>query len=248
MHRRRVVIWMLAGLSLAAQEPSLEKQAALGRVMAADFRKHATPLDNPAVQTYLDGLGQKLASQMPDAKFAFTFTVITGDHCSELGGPPGMPTAFPGGYVFVPATLFIAAQDEAEFAGVLAHSMERKVQIVSGASIPLIFIGDCNGLAISPKFRTSLRGYESEADALALRAMARAGFDPAGLVRYIERSSFPGRDRRVAQMRAVMEQLPPSNYSESSEEFANIQGQVRRLMARPASADGPPTLKRSGPR
>ena|SRR5579862_6953557 len=88
MHRNRVVIWMLASLSLAAQEPSLEKVAALGRVMAADFRKHVTPLDNPAIQTYLNGLGRKLASQMPDAKFAFTLTAISGDHCSELGGRP----------------------------------------------------------------------------------------------------------------------------------------------------------------
>ena len=54
--------------------------------------------------------------------------------------------------------------------------------------------------------------------------------------------------QRVAQMRAVVEHLPPSNYSESSTKFANIQSEVRRLTARPASADGPPTLKRSDPR
>jgi predicted Zn-dependent protease len=248
MHRPSVVIWMLASLSLAAQEPSLDKEVALGRVMAADFRKHATLLDNPAVQTYVDRLGQKLAAQMPDARFPFTFAAITGDYCSEMGGPPGMPTAFPGGYLFVPAALFITARDEAEVAGILAHSMEHKVQIVSGASIPLIFIGDSNCLPISHKFRTLQPGYESEADSLALPAMAGAGFDPAALVRYIQRSSFPGRDQRVAQMRAVIEHLPPSNYSESSTEFANIQSEVRRLTTRPASADGPPTLKRSDPR
>lgn len=138
---------MLASLSLAAQEPSLDKEVALGRVMAADLRKHATPLDNPAVQTYLDGLGQRLAAQMLDARSPFTFAAITGDYCSELGGPPGMPTAFPGGYLFVPAALFITAQDEAEFAGILAHSMEHKVRVVHGGGIPLIFISDCTGRA-----------------------------------------------------------------------------------------------------
>jgi len=31
--------------------------------------------------------------------------------------------AVPGGYLFIPANLFLAAGDEAEFAGMLAHSM-----------------------------------------------------------------------------------------------------------------------------
>ena len=84
---RRIAILILVGLPLLAQEPvrsagkgvnfySLEKEAALGRQLAAEFRKWATPIDSLTAQNYLDGLGQRLAAHMPDAKFPFRFSAI----------------------------------------------------------------------------------------------------------------------------------------------------------------------------
>src|SRR5437879_13364529 len=150
---------ILAGLALTATDSvglagkggnfvSLEEEAALGRQLAAEFRKRTTPIDKPTVQNYLDRLGKRLAAHVPDATFPFTFSAIAEDLCPTIHEP----AALPGGYVFVPAALFIAAQDEAEFSGLLAHAMEHIAQrhgtrqatrgtMVNYSSVPLICMG-----------------------------------------------------------------------------------------------------------
>src|ERR1019366_4719232 len=63
------------------------------------------------------------------------------------------------GPVFVPASLILAAADEDELAGMLAHAIahialrqftreQTKGQIVNYATIPLIYMGGWNGYAI----------------------------------------------------------------------------------------------------
>jgi len=278
----RIAVLILAGLALTAQEPvglagkggnffSLEKEAALGRQLAAEFRKRTTPIDKPTVQNYLDRLGKRLAAHVPDATFPFTFSAIAEDLCPTIHEP----AALPGGYVFVPAALFIAAQDEAEFAGMLAHAMEhiaqRRVtrqatqsQLVSHASTPLIFIGGWGGgcseeQSIPLAFVTQQRSYEMEADFLAVQVMARAGLDPKALVRYIQRvqvrrartvskaySPVPDRDHRVANMLWVIEKLQTVDYAAfAPDEFAAVQQKMRRLI--PVNSHTPPSLMRKTP-
>ena len=53
-----------------------------------------------------------------------TFAVIAEDR----GGYTHEPLAYPGGRIFVPAPLILAAGDEAEFAGMLAHAMANLVR------------------------------------------------------------------------------------------------------------------------
>src|SRR5271169_284582 len=105
----RVAIWMFVALPLPAQESSgttghgvnfysLEKEAAIGRQLAADFRQRTTPIDSATVQNYLDHLGRGIAAQIKDAKFPYTFSVIADDPCPTVHEP----VALPFGYVFVP--------------------------------------------------------------------------------------------------------------------------------------------------
>ena len=202
MRVSRVAIFLLAGVSLRSQEPlgpaqngvnySLEKEAALGRQMAAEFRRRTIPIDNPVIQNYLYRVGQRIATYIPDARFPFTFRVIADEPCRIHE-----PAALPGGYVFVPVGLFVAALAEDEFAGMLAHAMEHVAQrhwtrqeTATTATTPLIFMGGwvCSGgLPIPAAFLASQRRAELEADVLAVQTLARAGFDPNGLVRYVER-------------------------------------------------------------
>src|SRR6185295_11797215 len=102
----------------------LEKEAALGKQLAAELRERMSPIDVPVVQNFLDQLGKSIAALMPDAKLPFTFTPIAEDPCLTTHEPVAMP----GGYIFVPAALFLAARDEAEFAGMLVHAMEHVTQ------------------------------------------------------------------------------------------------------------------------
>ena len=251
----------LGGLSLTGQVPlgpaekganrySLEKEAALGRQLAAEFRRRTTQVENPIVQAYLDRLGRNLAAQMPEVRFPFAFGAVADDACPTTHEP----AALPGGYVFVPTGLFLVAQDEAELAGMLAHAMEHITQRVDN-STRLIFIsgfsGTCSeGQAIPLGLITSQKGRELEADSLAVRTMARAGFDPSALARYIQRvqARSADRDTRLATLLSAIEKLPSVEYAAAPpDEFAAAQQEVRRLSEPPVRAKTPPSLMRKRP-
>jgi len=78
---------------------------------------------------------------------------------------------------------------------------------------------------------------EAEADYLAVKAMAAAGYDPSGLASYLGRvqsardpagvfATLPPRDRRVAAIQAEVRKLPAGNYS-AGDEFASVQAEVK---------------------
>jgi len=278
---RRIATLILATLPLMAQEPvraarkgvnfySLEKEGALGRQLAAEFGKRTTLIDSPTVQNYLDHLGQTLELHVPDANFPFTFRAIAEDPCPAIHEP----TTLPGGYVFVPAALLIAAQDEAEFTGMLAHAMGHIVHrhgtrqatrgtMINNASIPLIFMGGgCpEGLAIPLGFMAFQRSAELEADSLAVQTMARAGFNPRALAQYLQRvqvrtagtiskvySPLPDRDQRLANMSSAIEKLRTAGYAAvAPAEFSAVQQELRRLGVPSARPQRPPTLMRKTP-
>jgi predicted Zn-dependent protease len=275
MRLHALAVWIVASLLLTAQEPlqpagdsaGVSKEVAMGRQLADQVRRQTTPLDSPGAQDYVDRLGRRIASHISGAEYPFVFSVIADDPCCTIHEP----TALPGGYVFVPAALFLAAHGEDEFAGMIAHAMEHvaqargtgavtRSQVSNRASIPLIFTGGCagtcsGGLAVPKDFVEVQRANAERADALAVQAMARAGFDPAALPRYIERvqppgsagrvSLLPDRDERVARMRSLIEGLPVGHYADSGPGFRSIQDEVRRLVNhRSPAARTPPTLRR----
>jgi predicted Zn-dependent protease len=249
-----------------------EKEAALGKQLAAELRERTTPIENHVVQQFVDHLGRKLAVHVPYANGHFTFSVVAEDPCPVVHEP----VALPGGYVFVPAALFLAAQDEADFAGMLAHAMahiaERhgtrqatRGQVINYASVPLVFMGGwagcASGAAVPLGFLKFQQNFERQADFLAVQAMARAGFDPNALVRYIERvqpppppsteastapSPLPTRDQRIAVMMSGISQLPATQYtSPANGEFEVAREEIRRFA--PPHRPTPPSLRRKAP-
>jgi predicted Zn-dependent protease len=180
---------------------SIEKEIALGKQLADEFQRTVKPLDHAAIQAYCTAMGKRLAARIGGPPFSYTFTVIDGD-----------PTviheaaAFPGGFVFVPVSLILAANDEDEFAGMLAHSiahvasrdgtrMATRTELMNIQAQPLIFMGGSSGyaiqqgaaLALPMGFLSFRRRMELDADRLAAEAMAAEGYDPAALARYVER-------------------------------------------------------------
>lgn len=142
-------------------------------------------------------------------------------------------------------SLLLTAEGEAEFAGMLAQAIARgPLPIKSNTgTIPLIFV---DSFASDPLLPTAAmeqrRGMELQADAFAVSAMSRAGFDPSALLRYIERvqprdqprSPFPARAARIAALQDAIHGLPPATYAES-EEFHGIQEQVLPTPPKPPS-------------
>jgi beta-barrel assembly-enhancing protease len=246
MRRFQYSSLLIAGMSLAAQEPgnlyNLEKEAALGRQLASEMSRQTTAIDNSSVEDYLKRLGARIAAQIPDAKLPFTFRLIADEICR----PTHEPGSFPGGYIYVPLALFGEADDEAEFAGMLAHSMEhvalrhgtraaRQGQIANSGMIPVIFLGGWNGtcadesVLVPASFRETARNYELEADAAAVQAISRAGLDPSGLARYLERRLRSGAPR-VSAAKALVDRLPIADYQVTSGEFVAVQREVAGLM------------------
>jgi predicted Zn-dependent protease len=103
------------------------------------------------------------------------------------------------------------------------------------------------------------RRFELQADALSLQTMAQTGFDPQGLVQYIERdqmvptdarpaelSPLPPRDQRVAAMTAVIQGLEGASYAARADvEFGAAREEVHRSVLPKNSA--PPSLRHKQP-
>jgi predicted Zn-dependent protease len=243
---------------------SLEKEQALGRQLAEDFRRHTTPLDSPRTQAYLNDLGQRLAAHVGGPPFLYTFGLITDD-------PTVMhePASLPGGYIFVPAGLILAAKDEDELAGMLAHAIAHvatrdstrdatRAEMLDMMRVPLVMTGGWTGWAMQQGYEIAMpvgmaqmrRKRELAADRLAVQGMAGAGYDPAALARYLERaqpaalaeskmySPFPDRAQRLATIRTAIGELPAQNYARHPG-FDAVQAEVRRLMA---GTSKPPAL------
>lgn len=236
---------------------SLEREAELGRQLAAEFQRDWKPLGSPAVQAYIDRIGQSLAAQIGGVPFSYSFTVVAGD-----------PTvlheavAFPGGPLFVPTSLILEARDEDEFAGMLAHAIAHiasrhftrqatraELLEVGSVSVPQLTgwsgyaMAQGRGLLIPLSLLSTWRGFELQADRLAAERMPAAGYDPAALIRYMERdrpsqpgtvarvfSVLPDREARVRAIQTVVVSLPPQTYSPHPD-FAAMQDEVRRLLA-----------------
>jgi predicted Zn-dependent protease len=223
MVRMRSVFLVVLSLTLAAQD----KEAVLGRQLAAEMTRSTTTVDSQPVRAYVSRLAAKVQAGLHTA-------VVAKLHD---------PIALPGGYVFIPVSLLLAANSEAEFAGMLAQTIARgTISIGNYMSVPIIFVGGNDGL-IPLAIIGKMRAKALQADADAVRMMSSAGFDPAALLRYIQRtqppdephSPLPPRATRIAALEEAIRDLPPAFYSESGDEFYRIQA-----LARPAPSNRPP--------
>ena len=214
-------LWRYAvmGVALAARAQtgagvnfySLDKEIALGAAQAREMAATTIPLNNAAASAYLDRVTHELAAQIPDSKFQYVVAVVKDDLGVE-------PVALPGGYIFVSAPQFTMAQNESEFVGLLAravaHVADRDAtrlatrgDLMQIAKEPLRQSGGPAGNA-APGNGTFRRAFDRQADALAVKMMAAAGYDPVALLHDVERipaDGFPGwqnfRMERLAELR-----------------------------------------------
>jgi predicted Zn-dependent protease len=244
----RLAPFALFCLTLAAQSLSQDKVAAAGEKLAEEVNRHTTPVQAQEVQNYVARLGAKITAQLPALSRSFTFSVVSTASDNALHEP----LAIPGGYIFVPSNLLLTARDESEFAGMLAQAIARApVLIESHTGIIPVFYVDSFDSGLMPGMIDHRRERELQADTSAVLLLSRAGFEPAALVRYVERvqppdrprSPFPARADRIAALQKAIRDLPPASYSES-DEFYTIQERVRSL---PPLSPPPTLLRKSDP-
>lgn len=176
---------------------SLEREQALGKELSKELEASSKLLDDPMVCDYVNQLGQRLV-RSSDAKVPFTIKVLDDDQVNAF--------ALPGGYFYVNSGLILAAQSEAELAGVMAHEIAHvaarhgtkgatRSQIWNLASMSLVFVGGPVGMAarqltsiaVPMTFMKFSRNFEREADLLGIEYEYAAGYDPQAFVDFFER-------------------------------------------------------------
>jgi beta-barrel assembly-enhancing protease len=176
---------------------SLDKEIALGRELARQVEQESRLVSDPVINDYVNRVGQNLVRNS-DAKLPFTIKVIDSDEINAF--------ALPGGFFYVNTGLILAADDEAELAGVMAHEIAHvaarhgteqasKGQLWQYASIPLIFVTGGIGYGIQQaatvlvplSFLKFSRAMEEEADYLGVQYLYKTGYDPNAMVRFFEK-------------------------------------------------------------
>jgi len=176
---------------------SLEKQIEMGRGYAQQVESTTKLVTDPEITEYINRIGQNLVRNS-DAQVPFTIKVVDTDDINAF--------ALPGGFFYVDSGLILAADNEAELAGVMAHEIAHvaachlarentRGQLMQLASIPLIFVGGGIGyaaqslasMAIPMGFLKFARSFETEADFLGVEYLYRAGYDPQALTSFFEK-------------------------------------------------------------
>lgn len=161
---------------------------------------------------YVSSLGHRLAHAAPGPP-AFPYRFILYDDSVGLKAPgfgvlkqTNQAHALPGGIVAVPVGLFAAVDDEGEFAAAIARA-------VGHVALRHYARAVARG-SFSPKTLLFSRMFEREADYAAAAILARAGFNPEALTRYVKnsRASFDTTDRRVGPLEKALSKLPPRTY------------------------------------
>ncbi len=176
---------------------SLETEIRIGKQYSMQVEQSVKMVQDPVVNEYVNRIGQNLVRNS-DAQVPFTIKVIDSDEINAF--------ALPGGFFYVNSGLILAADEEAELAGVMAHEIShvcarhgmRQMTRANWAqigSLPLIFMGgglgyglyEASGLALPLSFMKFQRNFEAEADYLGLQYMYKTGYDPQAFISFFEK-------------------------------------------------------------
>ena len=190
MSRSRLAALALAVLATTLASPTRADRTVLldsayddraaGNAGAKGVEAQIGLLGDPALDAYVQGIGDKLLRAIPNRQFEFHFRVV--DQVE--------PNAFalPGGHIFVSRGLLAMANDEDELACVIGHEIGHVVKRHSAAQQ-----GTAKGLfpLVDPRMRAGRmaaysRDLERSADHDGQILCSAAGYDPRGLARFLE--------------------------------------------------------------
>ena len=212
---------------------SLEKEIQMGKSYAQQVEASVKLVQDPVVTEYVNRIGQNLVRNS-DAKVPFTIKVVDSDEINAF--------ALPGGFFYVNSGLIIAADNESELAGVMAHEIAHvaarhatrqmtRAQYANFATVPLIFVGGGIGyaaynamsLALPLTFLSFSRGFEAEADYLGLEYMYKTGYDPQSFIAFFEKVEAKEKKKPGTLAKAFSTHPPtPDRIEKSQEEIAKV--------------------------
>ncbi len=225
----------IGGRSVLGNWYSTDWEIRQGKSYSMEIEKSAHMVTDPVVAEYVNRVGQNIVNNS-DCKVPFTIKVIDSDEINAF--------ALPGGFFYVNSGLILAADEESELAGVMAHETAHvcahhaaremtKMNLVQIATIPIMIMteGSWTGygiyegsqLAIPLGFLKFERASEAEADYLGLQYMYRSGYDPQSYITFFEKIDALEKHKpgSVAKLFADHPQTP-DRIANSEEEIATI--------------------------
>ena len=214
---------------------SIDTDIKVGKQYAMMVEQTAKMVQDPVINEYVNRIGQNLVRNS-DAKVPFTIKVIDSDEINAF--------ALPGGFFYVNSGLILAADEEAELAGVMAHEIAHvaarhamqqmtRMQYASLATIPLMFVGSWGiyeaaslaiNLALPITFLKFSRNFESEADYLGLQYMYKTGYDPQAFVSFFEKIEAKDKQKPGTLARAFASHPPTPDRIEKA------QAEIKRIL------------------
>jgi len=187
--------------SILSQKEEQEYAKALLRQM----RAYEILVEDPLISAYFENMGFRLVAQSNRPDKPFHFVVLDESRINAF--------AAPGGIIALHSGLILAAENEHEVAGVLAHEVAHITQLhmyrayensqrmtipIALAMLGLILAGGGSGEAIqgalmggsalSQQMQINFtRANESEADRIGITTLSLAGFDPYGMAGFFSK-------------------------------------------------------------
>jgi hypothetical protein len=206
---------------------SQEKEIQIGRTIAAQVEQQAKLVEDPIVTEYVNRVGQNVVLHS-DAKVPFTIKVIDSDEVNAF--------ALPGGFFFVNKGLILAADNEAELAGVMAHeiahvaarhAMENQGKgtlinygalagIIFGGPIVSTVLQNGGGILAGLAGLKFTRGAEAEADNLGVQYLYAAGYDPLAMSTMFEKLASKNKKKPGSIQKLFSSHPEPINRRDTS--------------------------------
>jgi predicted Zn-dependent protease len=239
--KRALALWLVLAAT-ACGTLSTEEEKKLGQQAQREVREHFVMMRDRVVVNYVRDVGRRMVEASDPSAFEFRFYVVEDEEINAF--------ALPGGAIYVHTGTIAKAADAAELAGVLAHEIghvtarhvaqlyRRQRNTGVAAQVAALAVGILTGnpylynaaglgASVAATAYTSQFGREAErqADALAVEAMIRAGYDPNALGSFfrtlMEESrtgglkapeflrSHPATEERIANVTALIRSHPP---------------------------------------
>ncbi len=199
-----VFLFLFEGFINSIHAMTTEEEKKLGKKILLEMERKIEWVRDIELQNFLNQIGQSIVAQAGPTPFEFKFHLIKSSDPNAY--------AIPGGNIFVTTGLILLAESEQEVAGVLSHEVSHVIQrhvaqiidkakrlnIASMAAIIAGVILGGGGKASEAVATTAMataealvlkytREMETEADQNSIRYMIKAGYDPNGLITFLNK-------------------------------------------------------------
>ncbi|MBM3507249.1 MAG: hypothetical protein FJX64_05915 [Alphaproteobacteria bacterium] len=166
-------------LPAAAAELTIQEEVRIGaREHALVLPRFGGEYADAKVRLYVKEVGERLVATLPNRPYDFRFTVLDSGDTYAF--------ALPGGYVYITRQMLALANSEAELAAVLAHEIAHLAERhANQRSLLQDQLQGVPAAANTEAWHAFTREQEIAADAVSIRMLAAAGYDPLAQARFL---------------------------------------------------------------